>query len=76
MMEGKGNENLGGSWKYGVLYYTWKFFLPPQCTLFLSLPLSHLQFGYFDPQVVKSHPEVRTDLFGRDLSKVSESVSE
>ena len=29
-----------------------------------------LQFSYFDPQKVKSHPEVRTDLFNRDLNKV------
>jgi phosphatidylinositol glycan class K len=27
-------------------------------------------FGYFDPEKVKSHPELRTDLFERDLNKV------
>ena len=30
-----------------------------------------LQFGYFEPEKVRSHPEVRTDLFNRDLNKVS-----
>ena len=30
-----------------------------------------VQFKYFKPEKVKSTPEVRTDLYGRDLNKVS-----
>ena len=41
------------------MFITW-------CSI-VSFPV---QFGYFDPQKVRSNPEVRTDLFNRELSKV------